>query len=468
MVMAPTGTGFGNVGGTASDKTMKFYVRRAIGGVGMIILETTTVDPSGLISKTRLRIDEDRFIAGLSLLTQKVKDQGARIAIQLSHRGGQATKEEIGDTPVAPSSVLAPGFREIPRALSVKEIHRLIHTFAEAARRAKEAGFDAVEVHGAHGLLICQFLSPAANFRKDEFGGDINGRTRFAAEIVRGIKRRVGEDFPVIFRISAEEYIENGIKLGEAKIIAGLLQDAGVDLFHVSGGHYSNLLEWVIPPMMQPQRCLVPLAAGIKEAVTVPVMAVGGINDPLLAERILEEGKADLIAMSRALIADPDFPRKAREKREKEIRKCIACNTCIDRRVRLKTEVRCAINPEIGRDEEYEYKSAPVRKKVFIIGGGSGRNGSGPGGEDPGAPSYLVGGDRSVGRAAPFGGPSALQEGNLEYRRLLRVPIEEDRGDRSSSEESDPADDRGAEARCDHCSDWGLGLQARYPRGGSE
>lgn len=372
IVMAPTGTGFGNVGGTASDKTMNFYARRAMGGVGMIILETTTVDPSGLISKTRLRIDDDRFIEGLSILTRKIKAHGARVAIQLSHRGGQATKEEIGDTPVAPSSVLAPGFREKPRELSAGEIRKLVETFAEAARRAKQAGFDAVEVHGAHGHLICQFLSGATNFRKDEFGGDIEGRTRFAREIVGRIKMKIGGDFPVIFRISADEHMENGIKLEEAKIMAQLLEKAGVDLFHVSGGHYSNLYEWVVPPMMQPPGCLVPLAAGIKGAVSVPVMAVGKIHDPLLAESILQEGKADLIATSRALIADPDFPQKVLEKREKEIRRCIACNTCIDSRVRLKSQVRCAVNPEVGKEGGDPYKPTSAPKKVLVIGGGPG------------------------------------------------------------------------------------------------
>ncbi len=371
MVMAAMGTGQANPGGTVSERTLKYYIRRAMGGVGMVIVETTTVDPSGLISKTRLRIDDDRFIESLSVLASQIKAHGARAAIQLAHRGRQATREEVGAQPIGPSPIPAPGVTDVPRELSVEEINRLIDAFAEGARRAKEAGFDAVEIHGAHGYLVGQFLSRSSNIRKDEFGGDINGRARFAVEMVRRMKKRVGKEFPLLFRFSADEHVEDGTNLEEAKIVARLVEDAGADAIHVSAGNYATF-EWVVQPMALPRGCLVSLAEGIKKVVAVPVITVGRINDPSLAESILQEGKADIIALGRPLIADPDFPQKALEKREKEIRKCIACNVCIDSRIRLKADLRCTINPEFGKEEEYQYKPARARKKVLVIGGGPG------------------------------------------------------------------------------------------------
>ena len=368
IIMAPMGTGSANMG-AVSEKMINYYARRAMGGAAMIIVETTTVDPSGLISEKRLRIDDDRYMEGLSALAREIKEHGAKAAIQLSHRGGQASKDEIGTIPVAPSALPAPGHKEKPRALTLTEIYQLIDTFADGARRAKAAGFDAIEIHGAHGYLICQFLSKASNIRTDEFGGNLKGRSRFATEIVRQTRKKVGDDFPIIFRFSADEHVKNGIDLNESKIIARLLEDAGVDALHISAGNYYTF-EWIVQPMTLPRGCLVHLAAGIKSVVTVPVITVGRINDPILAESILQEGKADLIALGRPLIADPDFPIKAAEDREKEIRKCIACNTCIDYRIRLKTDIKCTVNPEFGKEEEYNYKPTKSPRRILIAGGG--------------------------------------------------------------------------------------------------
>jgi 2,4-dienoyl-CoA reductase-like NADH-dependent reductase (Old Yellow Enzyme family)/thioredoxin reductase len=369
IIMAPMGTGSGNVGGTVSEKMIKYYVRRAMGGVSMIIVETTTVDPSGLISETRLRIDDDRYLEGLSVLAREIKAHGAKAAIQLSHRGRQASKEEIGALPVAPSALPAPGYKEKPRELASEEIYQLIGSFAEGARRAKDAGFDAIEIHGAHGYLICQFLSKSSNIRTDEFGGNLTGRSKFATEIVRQIRKKVGNGFPIIFRFSADEHVENGITIEEAKIIAQLLEESGADALHISAGNYETF-EWVVQPMTLPRGCLVNLAAEIKSVATVPVITVGRINNPILAESILQEGKADLIALGRSLIADPDFPIKAAEDREKEIRRCIACNMCVDSRVRLKTDIKCSVNPEFGKEEEYNYKPAKSTRKILVVGGG--------------------------------------------------------------------------------------------------
>lgn len=369
IIMAPMGTGSGNVGGTVSEKMIRYYTRRAMGGVSMIIVETTTVDPSGLISETRLRIDDDRYLEGLSVLAREIKAHGAKAAIQLSHRGRQASKEEIGALPVAPSALPAPGHKEKPRELASEEIYQLIDSFAEGARRAKDAGFDAIEIHGAHGYLICQFLSKSSNIRTDEFGGDLTGRSKFATEIVKQIRKTVGNGFPIIFRFSADEHVENGITIEEAKIIAQLLEDAGADALHISAGNYETF-EWVVQPMTLPRGCLVNLAAEIKSVATVPVITVGRINNSILAESILQEKKADLIALGRPLIADPDFPIKAAEDREKEIRRCIACNMCVDSRVRLKTDIKCSVNPEFGKEEEYNYKPAKSTRRILVVGGG--------------------------------------------------------------------------------------------------
>ncbi len=239
--------------------------------------------------------------------------------------------------------------------------------FAEAARRAKEAGFDAVQFHGAHGYLIAQFTSPWTNKRTDRYGGDVYGRATFPLEIITRTREKVGRDYPLIFRLSADEYHREGLKIDESKIIAQLVEKAGIDAISVSAGAYDTS-EWMVQPMLLPPGCLVPLAVEIKSVVSVPVEAVGRIHTPQLAERILQQGKADLIAMGRPLLADPDLPRKAKEGRDREIRHCISCNVCLQI-WGTRESVICLVNPELGREGETEVKSHQP-KRVLVLNPG--------------------------------------------------------------------------------------------------
>jgi len=370
IVMAPMGTHFSNKDGTVSEKQLNYYRRRAEGGSGLIIVEATSVDPYGENHLNELGIWDDKFIDGLSRLTESIHSQGAKSAIQIYHPGRQASSKHTGIQPVGPSAIRYFPAGEVPKELSQTEIAELVRKFGDGARRAKHAGFDAVEIHGAHGYLICQFLSPESNRRNDEYGGDESRRARFALEIIRSVRENVGEEFPVFFRFSASEYTESGLTLDETKRIAKSLEDNGVDVIDVSAGNYEQST-WMIQPMMLPRGCLAPLSEKIREVVRIPTIVAGRINDPELAEQILVDGKADLIALGRVLIADPDFPRKALEGKVDEIRRCVACNTCVDRLME-NMEIKCTQNPEVGNENNFEIKPATKIKKVVVIGGGPG------------------------------------------------------------------------------------------------
>ncbi|MEK7848097.1 MAG: NADH:flavin oxidoreductase, partial [Chloroflexota bacterium] len=242
-----------------------------------------------------------------------------------------------------------------PRELSVREIADLVERFAAGAARAMEAGFDAVELHGAHSYLICQFLSPLSNRRQDEYGRDTHGRTRFAREVIAAVRRWAGADFPIFLRISAQEFVEGGLTLEDTTVIARLAEEAGADAISVSAGNAMQR-QWSTQSMFFAKGCLVPLAQEIKRAVTIPVQVAGRINDPAQAEEILEQGQADLVSIGRGLLSDPDLPLKAREGRVHEIRRCIACLTCSYYRSR--GGIVCLINPEVGMEARQEEKAA--------------------------------------------------------------------------------------------------------------
>lgn len=368
MVMLPMGTILGNQDGTVSQRMIDYYARRAEGGVAMVIVEITEVDPVHFPDRHNIRISDDSFIPGLKALASAIKAHGARAAIQLHHPGRQCKSAATGAQPVAPSPIPCPLIGEEPRELTPEEIRAIVEEYAQATRRANEAGFDAVEFHGAHGYLICQFLSPWANRRNDDYGGDTYRRTRFALDIVAQAREKVGQHFPLIFRFSADEHIDGGLTLGEARVVARLMEEAGVNAISVSAGTYDSF-EWVVQPMLFPTGALVPLAADIKRQVKVPVITAGRLGDPRKAERILAEGKADLIGLARPLLADPDLPRKASGGREREIQRCIACNTCMDLVFR-RDPIACLMNPETAHEGKVE-EVAEKAKRVLVIGGGA-------------------------------------------------------------------------------------------------
>lgn len=356
--------------GSITDRTIEYYRLRAAGGAAMVIMEASTVSEEGLVSLHQARIYDDRFIEGLSRIARVMKSEGAIPAIQLHHRGRQTSIKVIKQKPVAPSNLPCPTIKGDVEPLTVEGIQEIVLKFGEAATRAVEAGFELIEIHGAHGYLINQFLSRFSNIREDEYGGDLAGRTKFARDIVKEIKKRVGKDFPISFKISAQEFVPNGLTVEESIEILKKLVEVGIDIVQVSAGNDATY-EWISQPMFMEKACLADSAASIREVLDIPVMAVGRINDPLTADSIIKEGKADLVCIGRGLLADSEMPKKAKEGRLDDIRTCIACNTCMES-IWRKGRVECLVNPTLGREKEMEIHPADTPKKVMVIGGGPG------------------------------------------------------------------------------------------------
>jgi 2,4-dienoyl-CoA reductase-like NADH-dependent reductase (Old Yellow Enzyme family)/thioredoxin reductase len=353
--------------GAPNDAVKDFYVARARGGVALIVLTPGIVDIS-MASPIQLGIYDDSFIPGLKQFTDLIHSCGGRMGIQLMHLGRQGG-EIKRYKPVAPSPIPLTPKDEVPRELTTGEVEGLVEEFAEAARRARDAGFDMVELHGCHGYLLSGFLSPLTNQRRDKYGGSVANRARFVMEIVSLIKERVGKDFPVSVRINGSDYMPGGVTVDMARQTAKLLEEAGADMIGVSGGAYGSY-PVIVPPYDQPRGCNVPLAAAVKEVVKVPVAVAGRLDDPLVADEVLVSGKADLIAVARGLLADPELPNKASRGDFKGIRRCIACNVCIDGDPTPVSPITCTVNPEAGREREMVMVPAPRQKKVMVIGGG--------------------------------------------------------------------------------------------------
>jgi len=357
-------------GGSISEATVEHYRRRAGGGPAMVIMEACAVSAEGIVSPHQARIDDDRMIPGLSRIAAAMKEEGAVAAIQIHHGGRQTSIKVIGRKPLAPSALPCPLIRGEVQPLSADGIQELIYKFGQAADRALQAGFELIEIHGAHGYLINQFLSPYSNIRDDDYGGDVQGRTRFAREIVEEVRRRVGADFPVSFKISAEEHVENGLTTAASIEILKILAAAGIDIVQVSAGN-DLTPEWISQPMFMKKACLVESAAQVKKTLNIPVMAVGRINDPFTASEIIANQQADLVCMGRGLLADPELPNKAREGRVDEIRTCIACNTCMQS-IFKKGRIECLVNPMLGREREMAFIPPPNPRNILVVGGGPG------------------------------------------------------------------------------------------------
>ena len=361
--------------GGVTPELIQYFLARAEGGAGLITVEMCSPHPAGRHRARELGISDDRFVPGLRELTSRLRAAGSRVSVQIGHAGGHTRQDVTGHPPVAPSAVPhivqeVDTRRVVPEELTRDGIRVVVHAFAEAAERAKSAGFDAVEVHGAHGYLIAQFLSPLDNRRGDEYGGPLRNRARFALEVVEACRRRVG-DFPLVFRLSADEYAPGGFVVAEAREVAGWLVEAGVDVLHVSAGCYRSLPSGavMIPPMSYPGGVFLHLARAIKAVVPVPVIAVGRLHDPAIAAMAVSEGHADMVALGRQLIADPEWPRKVREGRADEIRPCIACNTCVDG-MREGDRIKCLVNPRAGREGQGRAGGADRARRILVVGGG--------------------------------------------------------------------------------------------------
>ncbi len=366
--------------GYIAQRLIDFYVERARGGAGLIMIGGTCPDISGIGGKRFARIDNDKYIPRLAEAARRIHDASpdVKVGIQLWHVGRQMHTEAEGAmpgiTPVAPSPIKYQ-FGTVPHELTTEEVEALVKKYVEAARRAKEAGFDIVNLHGAHGYFISQFLSPYTNKRTDKYGGSVENRARFSCEIIQGIKKKCGKDFPVSIKINGEDFVtsEPQIHIEHTKAIAPLLEKAGVDEIHLSGGTHESTGPVAVGPYMVPKGAYVKFSEEVKKMVKIPVGAVNRINDPVLAEQILELRKADLIWMTRALIADPELPNKAKEGNLDEIRYCIACNNCIDRIwAGWHGDSMCTVNAEAWREGQLRIEPTIRPKKVLVIGGGPG------------------------------------------------------------------------------------------------
>ncbi len=370
-VMPAIGTGYGNKDSTVSDRLIAYLARRARGGTGLIITEICAVDPRGRGFKAEVGIWDDSFIPGLSGISDAVHREGGKVAAQLHHAGRETFKEVLDALPEAPSAIPSVILNQPCEEMSIDRIHAVVNAYGSAALRAKKAGFDAVEIHGAHGYLITQFLSPFSNHRSDEYGGTDEKRARFAIEIAEAVRRSVGPDYPVLMRVSADELIRGGYDLEFMKWLAPNLEAAGVDALHVSVGVYSTPGNLSIPSMDTEEGFNLFRARAIKELVSIPVIGVGRIHDPRLAEEALQRGDADLISFGRQHLTDPDFLLKARKGDYDDIRWCMACNQgCIERLSYEMKSATCSLNPECGQEYRGEPQKVLSPKRVWIIGAG--------------------------------------------------------------------------------------------------
>ena len=368
VVMAPMVVQLASETGAVTPRTVEHYARRAAGGAGLVIVEATYVAPEGKAFACQLGIDRDGLVPGHFELVEAVHRQGAKVALQIHHGGGRADPALTGGVLLAPSPVAQDTSSVVPREATVTEIEAAAAAYARGADRARRAGYDAVEIHGAHGYLIHEFLSPASNRRADAYGGSPENRRRFAGLVIRRVREAVGARFPVLFRLSAE----GGYGIEEAVEISGALEAWGVDAIHVSIGGTAPIT--LVPPdtspMARPEGWLTGYAATIKRRVSVPLIVVGEIRHPAFAEEVLAEGKADFIALGRQLLADPDWPAKAEAGRDDEIRPCISCDHC---RLALlwARPIRCLVNPETGREREFSAVGpAAAPRRVIVVGGG--------------------------------------------------------------------------------------------------
>ena len=367
IVCAAMGTGLCHPEGYTTPQYTAFLTERARGGAGLIMTGVTRVVSDVGMRPGSMGIYHDKFIPGLKQMVEVIQSYGAKIFLQLHHPGTRGSEDASFPT-VAPSAIRHLRTGVIPKELSLKEIMNLVEDFGEGARRAKEAGFDGVEVHGGHGYLISQFLSPRANRRTDAFGGSVVKRARFACEIIRRVRDKVGRDFPISFRMSGDEFVEGGATIDDSVEQAPLFVDAGADVLHMSAGNGEGL-HGTTPNFMHSSGCLTHLAAAVKKVVKVPVITVGKLGDPVTANQMLAEGRADFVAMGRPLLADAELPNKAGRGELQEIRRCIyCCNGCIHNRWEGKN--RCAVNPVLGQELEYRLQPAPVKKRAVVVGGG--------------------------------------------------------------------------------------------------
>ncbi|RLB90544.1 MAG: NADH oxidase [Deltaproteobacteria bacterium] len=372
IVMLPMARQFQGMNGEVTQKTIDYFAERAKGDVGLIIIGSTRVFPPGhkFYTPASLNLSAPQFIPGHCELVQALHAHGAKVSIQFGHIGGQTHMQSVAASDVQQNFCDGTPYTK-PIPITKSEIWDTIDLFAKGAVMAKTAGYDMIEIHAAHGYLLGSFLSPFLNTRKDEFGGSIENRTRFHVEMLKEIKAKAGDDFPVTVRISALDYLENSIELVESVHVAKILEAAGADVISVSAGchetqHLSN------DTMRMKEDFKRPLFEAIKKAVNIPIIVAGGYRNPEISERIVSDGAADFLGIARPLLADPEWPKKAAQGRVDDIRKCLSCGECLYvRGGAFNFPQSCAVNAVFGREKDWtDIEPALEKKKVMVIGGG--------------------------------------------------------------------------------------------------
>ena len=373
IVMAPMCSRLPTADGEVTQAVIDHYRVRARGGAAMLIIEFARIDDRQSSAEWgMLSASSDRFSVGLSLLAETIVLNGSRACLQLAHAGRQSSYASPCLSPSAiPDKMYqsALGERYQVREITPDEIEEMINCFAEAALRAKNAGFEAVEIHGAHGYLPGTFLSRYGNHRTDAWGGSLENRARVSLDIVRRTRELVGANFPIIYRYNGDDFVPGGFEIGEACELATMLEEAGIDAHHVSGS-IGESWEECDAPIYVPRGNLVHLAAAVKRIARLPVIAVGAIDVPLAAD-IVREGKADIVAFGRGFLSDPELPSKAQRGELRAIRPCIRCNeSCLNGEMLARPQ-RCDVNFLCGRESIYSLRKADHRKRVVVIGGGA-------------------------------------------------------------------------------------------------
>jgi dimethylglycine catabolism A len=373
IVMPPMTTRTSDAEGYVTDDSIAYYTARVRGGVGLITVEMASPEKCGRHRRHEVGIYDDRFLPGLSRLVEEIHRGGAKASIQLGHGGGHTRIDICGETPIAPSAIPHPVYETtfetiIPQAMTKARIAETTAAHVAAALRAQQAGFDCVEIHAAHGYLISQFHAPFENHRTDEYGGSLENRARFGLEILRAVKAAL-PGMGVIYRLSVEDFFPGGLTLSDGRQIAVWASQRGADAIHVSAGHYRSLpsAQIVLPPMTYPDGTFLDFASDVKSRIGVPVIAVGRMGDPALAETAVASGKADFVALGRTLVADPQWVEKVA--RGEPIRRCLACNTCIND-MRGGARIGCVVNGAAGRETEFADPKPPQGERIAVIGAG--------------------------------------------------------------------------------------------------
>jgi 2,4-dienoyl-CoA reductase (NADPH2) len=398
ILLAPMGSNFAEQDGSCGERIQAYYEERARGGVGLLVMETATVDwPAGSTMPRMVGFSEERFLPGLSQLAARVHKHGAKIAAQLNH-GGKVAQEDVAAgrpvlVPSVPDKAMSDMFALLTQAeianfvkaagpdgkgpryqvMSQEDIDTLVTRFASAAALAVKAGFDAVEIHGGHGYVLSSFLSPAVNKREDAYGGSRENRARLLCEVIAAVRATVGEGFPILVRLDAKEYrVDGGIELEDCLVTARLAEQAGADAIDVSAyGSTAKGIAFTEAPLVHQPGGFLDFARAVKQEVSIPVIAVGRIELDV-AERGLTAGNFDFVAMGRKLLADPHLPNKLAAGEPENIRPCIYCYVCVSK-IFINDAMCCAVNPACGREQELNIiASSASSKRILVIGGGPG------------------------------------------------------------------------------------------------